>query len=418
MTIVRPLGSARDRWANVGLIGASLIGLLALGAYLAIWGHNYGLDLSVYRDASLSWRHGANPYLATFTKHGLDFTYPPFALAFLVPSTLATFSLAQVVLWIISTGLTVCAVAFVLRDGGSALTKRTWGFALVWTCVALLVLEPARSGLDYGQIEFVLMFLVTADLLVVPRRFRGVAIGIASAVKLTPLIFVLVLVACRDLKAAVRALVTFAGLTAISWLIWPSLSSTFWRKDIGDTSRIGPVSFLSNQSLQGVLNRAPFVGSPAKALWICLSIVALVASALVAWRCAANGLRSLAMIAIALCGLLVSPISWSHHWVWVVLIPPALVMTRQAGVARPVRVMLWGVVAIVALGPYWWFSRGWPSDALGALLPTWTMVLLISWAAIEVRRMTLPVDASSRHQLLDLSKGNPPTGGGGADTAA
>jgi alpha-1,2-mannosyltransferase len=382
---------------------AALAGLLLVGTYLAIWGQHYGLDLSVYRDASLSWRHGANPYLSTFSEHGLNFTYPPFALVFLVPSTLASFHVAQLALWILSIGLTTCAVAFVLRDGGIELTKRTWNIALVWTCVSLLVLEPVRSGLDYGQIEFVLMFLVVGDLLVVPRRFKGVALGVASAVKLTPLFFILVLVACRDFKAAARALVTFAGLTALSWLFWPGLSATYWRTDVANAGRVGQVAYLGNQSFLGVFHRAPFVGSPTEALWLGMSLVAIAASVFVAWRSAAVGLRALAMIAVALGGLLVSPISWSHHWVWVMLIPPALFMTRNKGVPRTVRVLLWGIVAIAALGPYWWFSGGWQSDAFGALLPTWTMALLISWAAIEIRRPPSAADDSLRRRREERS---------------
>jgi len=393
----------------MGLVAAALGGLLLVGAYLAVWGHSYGLDLSVYRDASLSWRHGHNPYLSRFTVHSLPFTYPPFALLLLAPSTLVSFHVAQVSLWTLSIGSTTCAVAFVLRDGGLAFTRRTWTIALVWTCVSLLVMEPARSGLDYGQVEFMLMFLIVGDLLVVPERFKGVAIGVASAVKLTPLVFVLVLVARRDFKAAARALLTFAVLTSMTWLFWPDLSARFWRTDVAKPGRVGEVAYIGNQSILGVFHRPPFIGSPAEALWIGTSIIAIVASVFIAWRCAEAGLQALAMIAVALGGLLASPISWSHHWVWVVLIPPALYVTRNKGESQIVRGLLWGVVAISVLGPYWWFSSGWQSDALGALLPALVILLLITWAAVEMRRISPNSVESSKLASQGLPAKKPPS---------
>ncbi len=384
MTTTRVVQTTQDRGANFRLTIIALCSVILVGIYFAFWGRNYGLDFSVYRDASLSWLNGANPYLPVFTAHHLDFTYPPIALAFFVPSTLVSFQVAHFVFWIICIGVTTCAVAIVFSEGGMGFSRKTWISALAWTCISLLLLEPARSGLDYGQIEFVLMCFVVADLLVVPKGFRGIAIGIASALKLTPLIFVFALIACRDFKAALRALVTFVFLSALPWLFQPTISSTFWNKDVFDTSRVGQVAFIGNQSLLGVLHRPPFSGLPVNPLWLGISAMAVAAGAFIAWKYAIANQRSLSMIAIALGGLLASPISWSHHWVWVIVIPPTLLANQNKGVARPVRAMLWGVVAICVLEPYWWFSSGWQSDILSVLLPMWTMALLILWAGVAL----------------------------------
>ena len=82
-------------------------------------------------------------------------------------------------------------------------------------------------------------------------------------------------------------------------------------------------------------------------------------------------------------GLLVSPISWSHHWVWVLLIPPMLIGPRRSDTDPVVRALLWGVVVLAVLGPYWWFRTGASSDAFEALLPVWTFAALALWGRAE-----------------------------------
>ena len=119
------------------------------------------------------------------------FYVSPVALAVLSSLTWALFAVSQWLLWVVSVAATTASVAFVLRDRGYSGRASLWCGSFAWACVSMILLEPARSGLNYGQIEFVLMFLVVADLLVVPPPFRGIAIGIAAAIKLTPLIFIL-----------------------------------------------------------------------------------------------------------------------------------------------------------------------------------------------------------------------------------
>ncbi len=109
----------------------------------------------------------------------------------------------------------------------------------------------------------------------------------------------------------------------------------------------------------------------------------MAAGAVIAWRCTHTDRQAFAVIAMALAGLLVSPISWSHHWVWVLLIPPLLLAGPGRVVPPSVRLMLWGLVGLTVAGPYWWFS-GAARDALDALLPLWTFALLVVWAATEL----------------------------------
>jgi alpha-1,2-mannosyltransferase len=352
-------------------------------AYLSAWGSRYGLDLKVYRDAVASWRSGKDPYLAAFTHSRLAFTYPPFALLTLFPLTWASFPVAQWLLWTASIAAAAGTVVLVLRDRGIAVTRLLWCEAVAWSCLSVLALEPARSGADYGQIEFILMFIVVADLLAVPSPYRGVAIGIAAAVKLTPLIFIIVLAVSRDLKSVIRATASFLVCSSLSWLLWPGLSRVYWLHDVVHPARVGTIGYGGNQSWYAILHRPPFPAGGSAVAWLLLSLATLAVGSFVAWRCVNLNQKSLAIISIALAGLLISPVSWTHHWIWVLLIPPLLAGRRSSDLPEPVRMLLCGLVVLTIAAPYWWFSRGIAADVLDALLPLWTSVVLAVWGVIE-----------------------------------
>jgi alpha-1,2-mannosyltransferase len=274
------------------------------------------------------------------------------------------------------------SVLLVLRDRGLEVTKRLWCEAFAWSCVSVMVLEPARSGVDYGQIECVLMFIVVADLLLVPSRYRGVLTGFAAAVKLTPLIFIIAFAVSRDVKSVIRTVASFLAWTALSWLFWPGLSRRYWFHDVSQPTRDGSITYNGNQSWYAILHRAPFSANDSALAWLLLSLVTLTVAAFVAWRCVRVSQRAFAMVSIALSGLLVSPISWTHHWIWVLLIPPMLVCGRSPDVPRSVRMLFWGLVVLTIASPYWWFSRGIPADVLDAVLPLWASAILAVWGAI------------------------------------
>ena len=362
---------------------AALAGIV-LCIYLAVWARRYGLDLRVYRESATAWVDGRNPYLMTFTKSKLAFTYPPFALLVLDSLTWISFTVTQWTLWVVSVIAATASVVLILKDRGFVGRAPLWFGAFAWACVSMIVLEPARSGMNYGQIEFVLMILVVADLLVVPSSFRGIAIGIAAAIKLTPLIFILVLIVRRDWRSVARAAMSFVVCTGFTWLLWPGLSHAYWNNDVIHPARVGTVTYGGNQSWYAIFHRPPFPATGSTQAWLTLSLATVVVGAFVTWRCVSSGRESFAIISVALAGLLISPISWTHHWIWVLLIPPMLVGPRRYETKRVVRMMLWVLVALTIAGPYWWFSTGAAGDALDALLPVWTFAMLVVWGTAEL----------------------------------
>jgi alpha-1,2-mannosyltransferase len=337
----------------------------------------------VYRDGIRSWESGNSPYLGTFTDRRLAFTYPPSALVILSPLAWLPFGLTQSLLWIASIGAAAGAIALVIRDTGVELTRYRWLLAIGWSCIAVLALEPVRSDMDYGQVELLLMFLIVADILLVPRRYRGILIGLTAAVKLTPLVFIIYLVAARDFKSVARAAASFFCCTAFTWAFWPAESSHYWFRDIFRPGRIGAATFAGNQSWYAIVSRLSLPASTAQILWILLSLATVAVGSFVAWRGIEAGRAAPAIFATALIGLLISPISWTHHWVWVLLIPPMIVGSAPVSVTPRVRRLLGGLLVLTCAAPYWWIQRGAAADVLDALLPVCAAAVLTVWATAE-----------------------------------
>jgi alpha-1,2-mannosyltransferase len=256
------------------------------------------VDLAVYRSGGAAWLHGVPLYTKEFPSW-LPFTYPPVAaVAF---SLLAIVPLAAA-----ATMLTVAGLVAL-----SATTMLTARVRLAGLLLVACALEPVRSTLLLGQVNLVLMGLVAADCLLPRTRYpRGLLIGIAAAVKLTPAFFVLFFLVRRQYPAAVTAAATFAGVTGAGMLLAPADSVMYWHTTVFDPDRIGGVAFVTNQSLRGALSRLGL-----EPLWPVLGVAVLV----LAWHGARRVREPVdALLVVAAAGLLVSPVSWSHHWVWIV----------------------------------------------------------------------------------------------------
>jgi len=199
-------------------------------------------------------------------------------------------------------------------------------------------LDPVLQTIEFGQINLLLMALVTLDCLVDhPRWPRGMLIGIAAAVKLTPAAFVLFFLLRRDFRAAVVAMVTGVVATAIGFAVAPRESAAFW---LGNpTGGVSGSPFFTNQTFQAVLVRAGVDGPARTVGWLLLSAALLAIAVPVIRRAPAP----LALVAVAGVALLASPTSWSHHWVWVA--PALLVAAASAWRAPSVG---WGAVTVLA----------------------------------------------------------------------
>ena len=358
-----------SRRARVALVA---VNLAAVAAFLVSYSRHgvgfgpYRIDLGVYRMGGQTWLHGGDLYRQVLVTGGLrlPFTYPPVAAVVLAPLALLPVTVASTVLTVGSVALAgVVLGVFVRRLAGPVVgSLRAAGplWAAGWLLPAALLLEPVRSTLAYGQINIVLMALVTLDCLTAaPRWPRGALTGLAAALKLTPAAFVLFFVLRRDYRAAAWAGVSFAAVTAAGFVLAGPDSARYWTAIVFQTGRPGSPATATNQCLQAVLARAGLDPHtlPGAAAWLLLSALVLVA----AWRgmryALAAGQVCLALSLNAFAALLISPVSWSHHWVWCV---PALL--TLADLARRHRHRLAAAAAAAGLilftaAPQWWLAK-------------------------------------------------------------
>lgn len=335
------------------------------------------VDLEVYRRAGGALIAGVDPY---DLPGSLPFLYPPFAALLSVPFAL----LPPIVVQLGWTAAGVLAILAVMHRYGLS----GWVLSLTGTAVVVFV-EPVTQTLAYGQLGIILVALVVLDLVPGPRVLpsvrvlpgrphlpTGVMTGIASAVKLTPAIFWLYLLFARRFRAAGVSIGVTAGATVLAAAVAPQVSLDFWgRLARGDTGLGTSIIFYTNQSVMADLIR--LFGTSSR-----VSVMALGAAALVAllgvWaatRWHRVGDVGLAVTLCGIAGLLASPVSWAHHFVWIV--PFALCMagvvpgSPKTPLPRWFRTLGWVFVGWVAASP---FSRL-PYGGDVELQWTWTETL-------------------------------------------
>jgi hypothetical protein len=324
--------------------------------------HRRQVDIQVYLMGA---RHLTSAHLYSLFLPGvhLPFTYPPFSTLFFWPLTLASTGVATVVWAVVNLAALIAIIAVTLLIVHPE--QRAGATGVPWAMVAMLagpavLIEPVMLDMSFGQINLLLVALVLIDATTrvsIGQRTlpRGVGIGIAAAIKLVPVILVPFLLVTRQFRAALTALVTIILCTLAAFALNPSASAAFWTRYINDQARIGTVTYVSNQSLEGALDRVThhLWSSPAMESVQALVVVVGIALAWWAWR---SSSMFLAVLIVADAGLLASPITWAHHMVWIV---PAL-MWLWWGSDRPAGARWWalGAAALFYVAPMWVLAHG------------------------------------------------------------
>ena len=377
------------------LLAASVAARLGW-TYLVPNGANF-VDLHVYLGGAQALNHPGTLYSYTYADQTPDFplpfTYPPFAAVVFYPLTLLPFGVVA-----LGWQLGIMGALFGVVRVSQRLLGITDGLrnAMLWTAVSIW-LEPLRSTFDYGQVNVLLVFMVLCAVYSSRWWLSGLLLGLAAGVKLTPAIGGLYFVGVRRWATAVFSAVVFAATVGISWAAVGDQVRYYFTDLLGDAGRVGPIGTSFNQSWRGgisrILGHDAGYGPPVLAAVAVTAVLTWLAWQAVSTASGAADRLGL-IVVVQLFGLLLSPISWTHHWVW--LVP--LMIWLLHGPYRfltEARLLGWSWFALSLIGVPWLLSfaqptiweigRPWYLAWAGLIYIVATMVTLAWIAAVRLR---------------------------------
>jgi alpha-1,2-mannosyltransferase len=355
-------------------------------AFLAVqqWGRRYVFfDMKIYHGA-MEWWVAGGPLYEYNSPTDLGFTYPPFAAVAMLPMAIMSATVAGWMNTVASVAALAAVLAMLLLPMADRYGWPRWptlGMALPLA----LAMEPGRETLGFGQVNLLLFGLVMADLLALrwraaggkpplhlPSRFQpagpllrfvysggwaGVGIGLATAVKLTPGLFIVYLLVSKQRRAAAVASITAAGASVAAWLLAPRESLEYFTRVLWQTDRVGADDFTPNQSLAGLLARLYDSTDAPGLLWLSFTALCCALGLTRAVTAHREGDELTAFTLVGLTATIISPISWTHHLVFV--IPAVIVLLDAALRARDKARIRYGAMAIgcyvlFVVSPVWW----------------------------------------------------------------
>lgn len=383
-----------------------------------LFGHiPYRIDIDVYQMGGKAWLDGRPLYTGNVMFHtpivDLPFTYPPLAAIAFSPFAWMGMPVASVVITALTLVFLLVSTTIVLARldvwaestllPGPAWLRRVW-LAVVIVAPASIWLEPIASNFAFGQINAVLMTLVIADCF--PRRTpwpRGLLLGLGIALKLTPAVFLLYFLLRRDNRAVLTSVASFAGATLVGFALAWQDSLEYWTHTLHHTDRIGEAALNTDQNIAGALARLGLDQHERFPLWVLACLLVLAATVWAMRRVLKAGEPTLAVICVALFGLVVSPVSWSHHWVWML---PAVLVTGVLGWRR--RNAALGMVTVAGLVVMHWSpidllpkhhetTANWWRQLVGMSYVWWALAVIVV-AGVTVTAMITPTRSTTRER--------------------
>jgi alpha-1,2-mannosyltransferase len=340
------------------LLAFSVAARLVL-TYLVPHGANL-VDLHVYVGGAEMLDHPGSLYDYVYADQTPDFplpfTYPPFAAIVFYPLHFLPFGFVALA-WQLGT---VAALYGVVRISQRLLPgEGDRGTAMLWAAVGIWI-EPVRSTFDYGQINVLLVLAVLYAVYTTRWWLSGLLVGLAAGVKLTPAVSGLYFLGARRWGAAVFSAVVFFGTIAVSALVVGDQTRYYFTELLGDARRVGPIGTSFNQSWRGGISR--ILGHDAGYGPLVIAAIAVTAVlALLAWHAVGGAADRLgAIVIVQLFGLLLSPISWTHHWVWLI---PLMIWLLHGPLRERLgaRILGWGWLILTLIGVPWLLSFAQPT---------------------------------------------------------
>ncbi|PFG15689.1 alpha-1,2-mannosyltransferase [Propionicimonas paludicola] len=343
-------------------------------------------DLEIYRGAISYAVGGGDLYEWVYqhpTVHGLGFTYPPFAAVAMSWLVLVPMFTAKVI-WTVLTFALAAACCWLLASQASHLPGTrpapTPESRLLWTALAALLFifgYPFLHNLAVGQASLFVIGLALFDHRL-PRRWQGVLVGLAAAIKLTPLIFIPYYLITRQWRQAATSAGVFLAATGLTWVLFPAASASYWFDKLWQTGRVGRTDSTVNKSLLGFLSRLLPDGAATTIPWLVLAAAVALFAYWRASKALAAGDELGAVLLVGSLSVAVSPISWPHHELWLALVACWWLMQRGW-----LPSLLTAVLAVILVGYPWYddYVTMSPALAIGVELPALAVLLVIGFGS-------------------------------------
>ncbi|MEJ6018687.1 glycosyltransferase 87 family protein [Corynebacterium sp. H113] len=324
--LYRRIASLSARWKYPLWILAALISIGMIGYRLHEAYSGFNLDLHVFRDAGIAFKNNAplyGPEFRTFTS--FPFIYPPFAALLFYPLAFTSGPPMQL-MW---AGATLLSIFLILVMVAKRLQMtRPWLVAFLLMGVAMAI-DPLRRDFIYGQIDVFLALFVVADVLgFLPKKLRGLGIGIAAGIKITPAAFALLFLVRGQWGNVVKSAAWFFVTALLGHLLRPKDSVYFWTKQVLDEDRAGRPTFESNQAMSGVLSRFGLSGEPLELTIKVLFVFGVITAIYLAWKFTRDGNHVTALFMVGMAAMIFGPYSVGNHWAIITAGVPLLLVAE------------------------------------------------------------------------------------------
>lgn len=426
------LGSTQPSFLSPALAGVvGVVGLIiaTITTAIQVMSTDFPIDMVIYREGVKAFMAGGEVYSVPMMAGdiALPFIYPPFGALVMVPLAGDWFSHAMagdimIVLSNLLIGLVVLLLAFALnrqRSNPFVSSDVIAAASLIWGIV--LIFEPVRLNNGFAQINIIIMVLVALDL--IPRKRlkwlpQGWLIGVAAAIKITPLAMLLYFLVRKEIKpiitAAISAIIATLIAAAVRWdVAWEYFSVKLLSMGTGGDFGV-QTAYQSNSSIKGAIERLytsqegmETASTITNIIWLCLAIITVVLGGWLMVALMKRGLNIEAWMINAFIMLLISPVSWSHHWVWVAIAIPVLLyraitwrhLNWAAGILISI-LSLWAIL-VVTVPPKWYWADGinvWDMELVFKLVMNDFVWLSVStMLALAYMLRFVPVKAPATH---------------------
>ncbi|HET9126758.1 MAG TPA: glycosyltransferase family 87 protein [Propionibacteriaceae bacterium] len=337
-----------------------VLALLPMGALMLSLSRGKTLDFDIYRNALIAMLHGQSVY--TYKMYWdaghvwLGFLYPPFAALLMSPFALLPRTPGVMILALLTALLVVASLVVLVEtingrrahDGASTIGP----LKVVVVATPLALALPTISNMALGQVSFALWALVLLDVIVLPPRWKGLLVGLAGAIKLTPMILVPYYLVTRQWRPAITSTAAFVAATLVGAVFRWSDTLTYWLHPSVIDSSLGNLARVDNWSIYGSLARLSVGGTALTLTWLALSAGVGLGALWRARRHHLTGEEPEAAVVMGLAASLVSVATWPHHLLFLVVAIALLAWQRPLlGVPTLLLAVLPALASLAGLPP-------------------------------------------------------------------